>query len=52
MSVLKFTKRTVILLEPEIHAALSERALRSGLSIGELIRRAIAEAQQKAESKP
>src|ERR1700677_3037238 len=40
-SKLKFTKRTVVLLEPEIYAAISERAQRSGLSIGELVRRAI-----------
>jgi hypothetical protein len=54
MSILKFTKRTVVLLEPETYAALSERAERSGLSIGELVRRAVRaalELEKKAEGK-
>jgi hypothetical protein len=41
MSILKYTKRTVLLLEPETHAALCARAKRAGLSIGEIIRRSI-----------
>jgi predicted HicB family RNase H-like nuclease len=55
MSILKFTKRTVVLLEPEIYAAISERAQRSGLSIGELVRRAIKQsiaAESAAEQIP
>jgi hypothetical protein len=50
MSILKFTKRTVVLLEPEIYAALSERAVRSGLSIGELVRRAIKQSMTESET--
>ena len=37
---MELTKKTTILLSPDLHRKLSQLAERSGLSLGELVRRA------------